>query len=116
MSTVVFCTSYWELKRSCQHVVGIMAFIFYALTFRGTPIFGLRFGGDNTFDANEAHDGGAIFNEPDASISLPRDGGGLIFKNLRGEVGRFDGVSVCTIHYYGSCTLFQGVRCASGTT
>ena len=54
---------------------------------RGITMFGLRFGGDNSFDANEAHDGGAIFNEQDGSMSLPQDGGGLIFQKLRGEVG-----------------------------
>lgn len=49
----------------------------------------LRFGGDNTFDDNWGYKGGAIYNEAQASISPPQDGGDLVFENIRGTVSAY---------------------------
>lgn len=68
-----------------------------------------RFAGDSTFDDNWGYLGGAIYNDADASLNLPEDGGELIFQNVRGEVSNdlsklaLGGYSFCTL-----CTLANG--------
>lgn len=66
----------------------VMALWLYRLTFcLWHDLLVLRFGGENTFDDNWGYKGGAIYNEPEAFLSPPEDGGDLVFENIRGTVG-----------------------------